>query len=49
MINNNKNLNDNQNEKGKIISEHLASVNMDPWYYIYENYINPKLKPNEKK
>ena len=26
-------------KKGKGIEEHLAGVNMDPWYYIYENYI----------
>lgn len=28
--------------KGKIIEEHLSSVNLDPWYYIYENFINPR-------
>ena len=26
------------------IKEHLNSVNMDPWYYVYENYVNPDLK-----
>ena len=26
-------------KKGKEIEEHLNSVNMDPWFYIYENYI----------
>jgi len=26
------------------IKENLDSVNMDPWYYIYENYVNPDLK-----
>jgi len=36
-------------KKGKEIEEHLAGVNMDPWYYIYENYIqNPsKEKQNQ--
>ena len=51
MINKNSNKisSDNQNEKGKIISDHLALVNMDAWYYIYENYVNPKVKSTEKK
>jgi hypothetical protein len=24
---------------GKEIEKNLSNVNMDPWYYIYENYI----------
>ncbi|MDH3313913.1 MAG: hypothetical protein OER82_05810 [Nitrosopumilus sp.] len=38
-------------KKGKEIEEHLAGVNMDPWYYIYENYIQnePKEKLNQRK
>jgi len=38
-------------KKGKEIEEHLAGVNMDPWYYIYENYIQnePKEKLNQAK
>jgi len=36
-------------KKGKEIEKHLNSVNMDPWYYIYENHIqnNFKVKPNQ--
>ena len=26
-------------EEGKEIEEHLGNVNMDPWFYIYENFI----------
>jgi hypothetical protein len=26
------------------IKEHLDKVNMDPWYYIYTNYVNPASK-----
>jgi len=29
------------------ISEHLSRVNMDSWYYIYANYVNPTLKNNK--
>jgi len=29
------------------IKENLDNVNMDPWYYIYENYVNPNPKKNE--
>ena len=39
-------------KKGKEIEEHLSSVNMDPWYYIYENYVKngfkEKLNETEK-
>jgi|GEM_PF-6905836 len=28
--------------KGKIIQEHLSNINLDPWVYIYENFINPR-------
>jgi len=38
---------DFQTEKGREISEHLDSVNMDAWDHIYGNYINPNPK-NEK-
>jgi len=36
-------------KKGKEIEKHLSGVNMDPWYYIYENYIqnNVKVKSNQ--
>ena len=30
--------------EGKVIQEHLESVNMDAWYYIYQVYVNPKNK-----
>ena len=33
-------------KKGKELEEHLSNVNMDPWFYIYENYI--KNEPKEK-
>ena len=26
------------------IKEHLSMVNMDPWFYIYANYVNPTIK-----
>lgn len=29
------------------IEEHLGKVNMDPWYYIYANYVNPTLKKDK--
>ena len=37
-------------KKGKDIEEYLSSVNMDPWFYIYENYVknDSKEKLNEK-
>ena len=28
--------------KGKLIQEHLETVNMDAWDYIYQIYVNPK-------
>ncbi|MDH3313185.1 MAG: hypothetical protein OEM28_08565 [Nitrosopumilus sp.] len=36
----------NSSKKGNEIEEHLNSINMDPWFYIYENYI--KDEPKEK-
>ncbi len=36
------------NEDGKIILEHLENVNMDPWYYIYQVYVNPQGKTEKK-
>jgi len=29
------------------IKDHLSNVNMDPWYYIYGNYVNPPSKKNK--
>ena len=29
----------NPTRKGKEIEEHLSSVNLEPWSYIYWNYI----------
>ena len=40
---NNPNKKEPQDE-GKIIQEHLENINMDPWYYIYQNYVNPREK-----
>jgi len=36
--------------EGKIIQEHLENINMDPWYYIYQVYVNPPVgsKKNTK-
>jgi len=36
-------------KKGKDIEKHLNNVNMDPWFYIYENFIknNQKEKLNQ--
>jgi hypothetical protein len=31
------------------IQEHLSKVNMDPWYYIYSNYVNPPSKSKKEK
>ncbi|MFB5604626.1 MAG: hypothetical protein ACE5RQ_03470 [Nitrosopumilus sp.] len=28
-------------ENGKLIQEHLENINMDPWYFIYQVYVNP--------
>ena len=30
--------------EGKVIQEHLESINMDAWYYIYSVYVNPQKK-----
>ena len=43
-----KNPNKEPHEEGKIIQEHLENVNMDPWYYIYQVYVNPTQKSSEK-
>ncbi len=34
--------------EGKIIQEHLENVNMDPWYYIYQVYVNPPDRSKKK-
>ena len=31
-------------KEGKIIQEHLENINMDPWYFIYQVYVNPPSK-----
>jgi len=31
-------------KKGKEIEKHLSRMNMEPWYYIYENHIKNKSK-----
>jgi hypothetical protein len=35
-------------EEGKLIQEHLEGINMDPWYFIYQVYVNPPQKSSEK-
>jgi len=35
-------------EEGKIIQEHLENINMDPWYIIYQVYVNPASKGEKK-
>jgi len=34
--------------KGKIIQEHLENINMEPWYYIYQVYVNPPDRSKKK-
>ncbi len=34
--------------EGKIIQEHLENINMDPWYYIYQVYVNPPDRSKKK-
>ncbi|MDH3278881.1 MAG: hypothetical protein OEL84_04660 [Nitrosopumilus sp.] len=38
-------------KKGKEIEEYLNSMNMEPWFYIYENYVrkDSKEKSNQVK
>ena len=36
-------------KEGKIIQQHLENINMDPWYFIYQNYVNPTHKNESKK
>jgi len=31
------------------ILKHLENVNMDPWYYIYSNYVNPTSNKSNSK
>ncbi|MDH3611099.1 MAG: hypothetical protein OEM79_04985 [Nitrosopumilus sp.] len=35
-------------EEGKLIQEHLENINMDPWYFIYQVYVNPNRKVEKK-
>ena len=34
--------------KGKLIQEHLENINMDPWYFIYQVYVNPRENDKDK-
>ena len=36
-------------KEGEIIQKHLENINMDPWYFIYQNYVNPTHKIEKKK
>jgi len=38
---------EDQSKKGKEIEDHLDTVNMDPWFYIYENYIKDYSKTTQ--
>jgi len=31
----------------KEIQENLDNINMDPWFYIYQNFVNPSPKKNK--
>ncbi len=31
------------------LKEHLSNVNMEPWFYIYENYVRNKPKNDKSK
>ena len=35
--------------KGKIIQDHLDTIHLDPWIYIYENFVNPRNTPKNSK
>lgn len=37
-----------ESKKGEIIQRHLENVNMDPWYYIYQNYVKSPQKKEDK-
>ena len=34
--------------EGKLIQEHLENINMEPWYYIYQVYVNPPDRSKKK-
>ncbi|NIM25903.1 MAG: hypothetical protein GTN97_02060 [Nitrosopumilaceae archaeon] len=36
-------------KEGEVIQQHLDSISMDPWYFIYQNYVNPTHKNDSKK
>jgi len=36
--------NDDAVLEGKVIQEHLESINMDAWFYIYQVYVNHQKK-----
>ncbi|MFZ8936772.1 MAG: hypothetical protein ACO2Y5_00790 [Nitrosopumilaceae archaeon] len=35
-------------DNSKLIQEHLENINMDPWYFIYQVYVNPQEKNSDK-
>lgn len=35
-------------DDGKIIQKHLENHGMDPWYIIYQGYVNPYAKSRTK-
>lgn len=36
-------------DNGKLIQEHLENINMDPWYFIYQVYVNPRENEDKSK
>jgi len=44
-----KNSQKDPEKKGEMIRKHLENVNMEPWYFIYQNYVNPPHKNESKK
>lgn len=37
-------------KKGLEVYDHLSEINLDPWYIIYQNYVNPKqLRKNQSR
>ena len=43
----NKDKKSNSSLHSQEIKENLDSVNMDAWFYIYENYVNPPPKKEQ--
>ena len=35
-------------KKGKIIEEHFSDMNIEPWIYIYEKFVNIDFEQKDK-